>query len=51
MPNVHLAEGSAIGAHSFVTTDTDAWSIYAGSPAKKIKSRKRNPLQLEQSIR
>ncbi|WP_435952269.1 acyltransferase [Dryocola sp. BD626] len=51
LPNVHLAEGTAVGANSLVTKDTEAWSIYAGSPARRIKDRKRNPLQLERLIK
>lgn len=50
MPDTRLAEGTAIGANSLVTKNTAAWSIYAGSPARKIKDRKRNPLELEKLI-
>lgn len=51
MPDIQLAEGSAIGANSLVTKNTQEWSIYAGSPARKIKERKRNPLMLEKLIK
>nr|MBF4328182.1 acyltransferase [Vibrio anguillarum] len=43
-----LAEGTAIGAQSMVTKNTQEWSIYFGSPAKKIKNRRRDLLTLEQ---
>jgi galactoside O-acetyltransferase len=50
MPSVSLNEGTAVGANSLVMKSTEEWSIYFGSPAKKIKNRKRNPLLLEQQI-
>ncbi|KAA6101327.1 MULTISPECIES: acyltransferase [unclassified Pantoea] len=50
MPGLTLAEGTAVGANSLITRDTEAWSIYFGSPAKKINSRQRNPLELEKQI-
>lgn len=50
LPAVKLAEGTAVGAHSLVTKSTTAWAIYAGSPARKIKDRLRNPLELEKLL-
>lgn len=47
-PGVTLGEGSSIGAMSMVTKSTEAWSIYFGIPAKKLKYRKRDLLILEQ---
>lgn len=47
LPGVHLREGTAIGAMSLVRKSTEAWSIYAGNPAKKIKNRKKDLLELE----
>lgn len=46
-PGVTLAEGTSIGANSLVIKSTQEWSIYFGSPAKRIKARKRNLLKLE----
>ena len=46
-PGVHLAEGTSVGAMSMVTKATEPWSIYVGSPAKKVKDRQRDLLQLE----
>ncbi|HAA1533678.1 hypothetical protein AJY51_08540 [Campylobacter jejuni] len=37
MPNVKIKKGSIIGACSLVTKDTEEYTIYAGTPAKKIK--------------
>lgn len=40
MPGVHIAEGVVVGANSVVTKDlTEPWSIYLGSPCKKIRDR------------
>ncbi|MBT9494940.1 MAG: acyltransferase [Paucibacter sp.] len=46
-PGVILGEGSSIGACSMVTKSTEAWGIYLGVPAKRIKSRKKELLSLE----
>jgi galactoside O-acetyltransferase len=46
LPGVVLGQGVAIGALSFVTTDCDAFGIYAGVPARKIKDRKMDLLAL-----
>lgn len=39
MPGVTLAEGSVLGANSFLKTSTEPWTIYAGSPARPVKQR------------
>lgn len=46
-PGVTLGEGTAVGANSMVTKSTDAWSVYVGSPARRISSRSMNLLKLE----
>lgn len=40
MPGVVMAEGSILGANSFLNASTEPWTIYAGSPARPIKSRR-----------
>ena len=50
MPGANLSEGTSIGANSLVLNPTESWSIYAGSPAKKIKNRKKSLLKLENNI-
>ena len=40
-PGVNLAEGSVLALGSVATRDLEPWSIYAGVPAVKIKSRQR----------
>jgi acetyltransferase-like isoleucine patch superfamily enzyme len=49
-PGVNLAEGTAIGASSVVRKSTEEWSIYLGNPAKKIKPRSRNLVELESML-
>jgi acetyltransferase-like isoleucine patch superfamily enzyme len=49
LPGVTLEEGASIGAMSLVTKSTDPWSVYFGIPAKRLKSRKRELLALEQA--
>lgn len=39
LSGVNIGSGSVIAAGSIVTKDVEAYSIYAGSPAKKIASR------------
>ncbi|MFW5721577.1 MAG: acyltransferase [Bacteroidota bacterium] len=49
MPNNHIPEGTVIGAMSFVPYNFkfEPWTVYAGTPIKKIKSRnKENVLEL-----
>jgi len=47
LPGLHLAEGTSVGAMTMVTKSTEPWSIHFGIPAKKIKDRKRDLLELE----
>jgi acetyltransferase-like isoleucine patch superfamily enzyme len=39
MPGVILEEGTSVGAMSLVLKSTEPWSIYVGSPAKRLKER------------
>lgn len=47
LPGVKIGEGSAIGALSLVTKAIEPFSIYAGVPLKKIKSRNRRLIDME----
>jgi acetyltransferase-like isoleucine patch superfamily enzyme len=40
-PGITLAEGSVVGANSFLTKNTEPWTIYVGNPAKPVKVRKK----------
>ncbi len=50
MPGVTIGEGTAVGAMSLVLKSLEPWSIYVGSPAKRIKERKRTLLKLEKEF-
>ena len=48
LPGVTLEEGVAVGALCLVHKRCEAFGIYAGNPARRIKERKRDLLELEQ---
>lgn len=50
LPGVTLEEGVAIGALSLVQKNCRAFGIYFGSPAKLVKERKRDLLELEKAF-
>lgn len=45
MPDITINEGVAVGSMSFINKSLEAWSIYAGIPAKKIKERSKKLLR------
>jgi galactoside O-acetyltransferase len=49
-PNVTIGEGAVTGSNTLVTKDLEPWTIYVGSPAKKLKSRGKNLLQGEKKL-
>lgn len=51
LPDAQLGEGVAVGALSLVTKSLAAWGIYAGAPAKRIKSRDQGLLMKEEQLR
>ena len=51
MPGVTVGEGTAVGAHSFVTKSCAEWSIYFGAPARRISRRRTDVLEHERQIR
>ena len=50
VPGVVLGEGTSVGALSLVMKSTDPWSIYFGSPARRLKARSRELLQCEKAL-
>lgn len=50
LPGVTLEEGVAVGALSLVQKNCEAFGIYVGNPARRIKERKRDLLELEQHL-
>ena len=50
LPGVTLREGAIVGAHSLVSKNCDEWSLYAGVPARWVKGRYREMLDLEKQF-
>jgi len=50
LPGAVIEEGSSIGAMSLCNHNTEPWSINVGIPAKKIKDRKKEILDLERKF-
>jgi len=46
VPKVTLNEGAAIWANSLVLSDCEEWSVFCGTPAKKIQARSKTLLAL-----
>jgi len=47
LPGCGIGEGAAVGALSLVNRPLDPWMIYAGAPARPLRERRRDMLQLE----
>lgn len=47
MPGVTLSEGTSLGAGTLVSRSTEPWGIYVGSPARRLRDRYRDLLELE----
>lgn len=45
LPGVTMAEGSILGANSLLKSDTEPWTIYAGSPARPIRARRSDKMR------
>ncbi|WP_295472613.1 acyltransferase [uncultured Pseudomonas sp.] len=50
LPNLSIGEGSSVGALSLVSKDLPEWGVYFGTPAKKLKDRKKDLLELEKDF-
>ncbi|WP_225592152.1 acyltransferase [Pseudomonas sp. PDM15] len=51
LPGVILGQGVVVGALSLVTKSCQDYGVYSGTPARFIKERKKNFVQLEQLLR
>ncbi len=40
-PGVNVGEGAVLGLGSVASRNLDPWGVYAGSPARKVKERRR----------
>lgn len=50
LPGVVLGEGSSFGAMTLINKSSEAWTINAGIPFKKIKDRSKEILNLEEQF-
>ena len=50
MPGVTIGDGVSVGALSLVKGDCVPWHIYAGVPAKMIRTRSKDMLELEKQF-
>jgi len=50
LPGVTIGEGVAVGSLSLIKDDCEAFGIYAGNPAKYVKPRKQDLLELEKQF-
>lgn len=51
LPGADLHEGAIVYANSFVTKAREAWTISIGSPAKRIRQRKKDILEIEKKLK
>lgn len=51
LPGTRVGEGAVIGAHSLASGEIAEWSIHAGVPARFLKARARDVLELERRFR
>lgn len=49
LPDVTLGQGAVVGALSLVRADCDSFGVYVGTPARKVKERRRDLLAVEQA--
>ena len=49
-PGVDIAEGCSVGAMALVSKSTQPWGVYLGNPARRVKERKQDLLQLEKQF-
>lgn len=50
LPGVDIAEGCSVGAMTLVNKSTKPWGIYIGTPARRLKERNKNLLELEKQF-
>ena len=46
LPGVTVGEGTTVGAMSLCNRDLEEWSVYVGTPAKRLKDRDKKLLDL-----
>lgn len=51
LPGAYLAEGAVLAAMSEISKKTKPWHVYFGIPARKVKERSRDLLELEKEFK
>ena len=51
LPKAYMGEGSVLGAMSLLNKKTKPWSVYFGSPARRINDRDKGVLEYEEKFR
>jgi len=51
LPDCTIGEGSSVGALSLVKKNLEPWGVYLGIPARRIKDRRKDLLDLEKQIK
>jgi putative colanic acid biosynthesis acetyltransferase WcaF len=46
MPGVTVAEGAVLGLAAVASKDLDAWQVYAGNPARRVRERQRHVIAM-----
>jgi len=49
-PGVDIKDGCSVGAMSLVNKSTEPWGVYLGNPARRLKDRKKDLLELEKKL-
>lgn len=47
LPGVHIGEGASFGSMCLIVKDANEWMMHVGAPAKELKPRKKDLLELE----
>ena len=50
LPDVTIGEGSSVGAMSLVNRSLEPWGVYFGVPARRLKERSKDLLELEKMV-
>jgi galactoside O-acetyltransferase len=50
LPGITIGHGSSVGALSLVSKSLAEWGVYAGQPARRVKSRSQELLALEHAL-
>lgn len=50
LPGVTIGEGSSVGAMTLCNRSLEAWGVYAGIPARRLRDRSKKLLELEKQL-